>query len=174
MWYRFLCMTHSAGLLVIVALVSTGCASGSGVGLEPLPRPAGPDGDRSAATSTVRIGLTTTALQLTGIPYREGGATPRGFDCSGFTLYVFAQQGISLPRRAQQQYRAGRSVDVDELGPGDLVFFTTVEPGASHVGLVIDEGTFVHAPSARGKVRLEQLSNAYWARRYLGARRVVE
>ena len=167
-------MTHSTGLIVIVALVSAGCASGSGMGLEPLPRPASPDGGRSATTSTVRIALTTTALQLTGVPYREGGATPRGFDCSGFTRYVFAQQRISLPRRAQQQYRAGRSVDVDELGPGDLVFFTTVEPGASHVGLVIDRGTFVHAPSARGKVRLEQLGNAYWARRYLGARRVVE
>jgi len=142
--------------------------------LEPLPSPARPDGGRSAATSTDRMTLTTTALQLTGVPYLEGGATPRGFDCSGFTRYVFAQQGISLPRRAQDQYRAGRSVDVDELGPGDLVFFTTVEPGASHVGLVVDGSTFVHAPSARGKVRLEQLSNAYWARRYLGARRVVE
>ncbi len=162
MWYRFLCMTHSTCLLVIVALVSAGCASGSGVGLEPLPRPARPDGGRSATTSTVRIALTTTALQLTGVPYREGGATLRGFDCSGFTRYVCAQQGISLPRRAQQQYRAGRSVDVDELGPGDLVFFTTVEPGGSHTS------------AWSLKVRLEQLGNAYWARRYLGARRVVE
>lgn len=131
------CVTHLVGLLVTVALVLAGCASGSGARPEPFPRPARPDGGQSAATSTVRIDLTTTALWLTGVPYREGGATPQGFDCSGFTRYVFALQGIPLPRRAQQQYRAGRSVDVDELSPGDLVFFTTVAPGTSHVGLVI-------------------------------------
>ena len=169
MWYRF---------LLYDALDGPHCHRRPGLGrLRLWPwngTGTAPPSRRSATTSTVRIALTTTALQLTGVPYREGGATPRGFDCSGFTRYVFAQQRISLPRRAQQQYRAGRSVDVDELGPGDLVFFTTVEPGASHVGLVIDRGTFVHAPSARGKVRLEQLGNAYWARRYLGARRVVE
>ena len=162
------------GLLVAAVLVGAACASSGGPRPEPFPRPPSPNGATGALTPTTRNALTTTALSLTGIPYREGGSTPRGFDCSGFTRYVFAQHGIPLPRQARQQYRMGRNVNVDDLRQGDLVFFTTVDTGASHVGLVIGSGQFVHAPSERGKVRVERLSDAYWARRYVGARRVVE
>lgn len=115
--------------------------------------------------------LSSTALSLRGAPYRNGGTTPRGFDCSGFVQYVFGQNGVALPRETRDQFRVGRGVGRDQLEPGDLVFFTTIAPGASHVGIAIGGDQFVHAPSDRGVVRVERLSAAYWHRRYVGARR---
>ena len=79
---------------------------------------------------------------------------------------------MELPRLAADQYRVGRAVGADAIEAGDLLFFTTVAPGASHVALAIDEDEFVHAPSERGQVRVERLSSSYWSRRFLGARRV--
>ena len=75
-----------------------------------------------------------TALSLQGAPYRNGGSDPSGFDCSGFVAYVFGQQGLALPRTVSEQYDAGREIPPDALAPGDLVFFSTVARGASHVG----------------------------------------
>ena len=77
-----------------------------------------------------------------------------------------------MPREVRQQFRIGRNVDRGRLEPGDLVFFSTVAPGASHVGIVIGGDQFVHAPSERGVVRVESLSSQYWSSRYIGARRV--
>lgn len=116
--------------------------------------------------------LLRTALELRGTPYRNGGATPAGFDCSGFTQYVFAQHGLSLPRETRDQFRLGVSVEAGALQAGDLVFFTTTAPGASHVGIALNAETFVHAPSSKGVVRVEQLALPYWARRVVGIRRV--
>ena len=112
------------------------------------------------------------ALALRGTPYRNGGADPRGFDCSGFTQYVFAQFGVSLPRSVQEQFRTGRPLPPQDLSAGDLVFFSTTEAGASHVAIAIGGDEFVHAPSSAGVVRVEHLSSSYWAPRYIGARRV--
>jgi cell wall-associated NlpC family hydrolase len=113
-----------------------------------------------------------TALSLRGRPYRDGGADPAGFDCSGFVYYVFSQHGVPVPRTVGEQFRAGRTVDPGTLEPGDLVFFTTTAPGASHVGMSIGGDEFVHAPSHAGNVRVERLSGPYWAPRFVGARRV--
>ena len=115
-----------------------------------------------------------TALGFLGIPYRNGGADPSGFDCSGFVQYVFAQNGARLPREVRDQYQTGRAVDFGEVQPGDLLFFETVSRGASHVGMAIGNGRFVHAPSSRGVVRVEPYTASYWARRFVGARRVGE
>lgn len=115
--------------------------------------------------------LSSTALSLRGAPYRNGGSTPEGFDCSGFVQYVFGRHGLAMPRETREQFRVGRSVKRDDLAPGDLVFFSTVGPGASHVGIVIGGDQFVHAPSTRGVVRVERLSAEYWNRRFIGARR---
>jgi cell wall-associated NlpC family hydrolase len=115
-----------------------------------------------------------TALTLRGTPYRNGGSEPSGgFDCSGFVQWVFAQHGTPLPRDVKQQFDAGRKIDADDVKAGDLVFFETVSKGASHVGIAIGGDEFVHAPSSKGVVRIERLSTDYWAKRWVGARRIM-
>jgi cell wall-associated NlpC family hydrolase len=142
----------------------------------PSPPPAG--GKPSGAPVPPRKGpadgyaLSSTALSLRGAPYRNGGADPNGFDCSGFVRYVFGQHGVPLPREVREQYREGKQVDRSRLEPGDLVFFSTTGPGASHVGIAVGGDQFVHAPSERGVVRVEALSAQYWNSRFLGAKRV--
>lgn len=116
--------------------------------------------------------LSGTALSLRGAPYRDGGKDPSGFDCSGFVQYVYEQHGVAIPRQVRDQFRVGKTVDRGKLEPGDLVFFSTVAPGASHVGIVIGGDQFVHAPSERGVVRVESISQQYWASRFIGAKRV--
>jgi cell wall-associated NlpC family hydrolase len=128
--------------------------------------------DRTRSSSVDGYALVGTALALRGIPYRNGGTDPQGFDCSGFTQYVFAQYGVALPRDVREQYRAGKSVKPQDLAPGDIVFFATTDPGPSHVAIAIGCDEFVHAPSSTGVVRVEHLSSSYWSPRFLGARRL--
>jgi cell wall-associated NlpC family hydrolase len=116
--------------------------------------------------------LVSTALSFRGTPYRNGGSDPRGFDCSGFTQWVFAQYGIALPRNVEEQFKVGEKIKQDDLKPGDLVFFHTESRGASHVGIFVADDQFVHAPSSRGVVRVEYVNSTYWGRRFVGARRV--
>ena len=116
--------------------------------------------------------VSSTALSLRGTPYRDGGTDPTGFDCSGFVQYVFDRHGIAVPRDVRRQFEVGRRVEPDALEPGDLIFFSTVANGASHVGIAIGGDQFVHAPSSRGVVRVERLSAQYWSDRFVGARRV--
>ena len=106
------------------------------------------------------------------MPYRNGGSDPSGFDCSGFTQYVFAQHGIALPRETREQFRIGEKIGLKDIRIGDLVFFQTVAKGPSHVGIVVDDDQFVHAPSSAGVVRIEHLSLPYWSRRFIAARRL--
>ena len=105
------------------------------------------------------------------MPYRNGGADPSGFDCSGFVWYVFAQHGVMVPRTVTQQFEEGASVDPAQLAPGDLVFFRVAGQSVSHVGMAIGGDEFVHAPSSRGEVRVERLGSTYWASRFAGAKR---
>ena len=116
--------------------------------------------------------LVGTALALRGSPYRNGGSDPHGFDCSGFTLFVYAQYGVTLPRDVADQFRRGKTVKPDAIAPGDLIFFTTTGPGASHVAIAVGGDEFVHAPSSSGVVRVERISSGYWAPKFLGARRI--
>ena len=111
------------------------------------------------------------AMRFGGVPYVWGGETPAGFDCSGFVQYVFRQIGINLPRTADVQYELGRKVLQSDLQPGDLVFFETYEPGASHDGIYVGEGKFIAANSGTG-VAVVSLADPYWSSRYLGARRL--
>ena len=113
-----------------------------------------------------------TAAQYKGVPYVFGGTTPRGFDCSGYVQYVFAKHGIRLTRTADTQAREGKFVSRKNLKPGDLVFFTTYEPGASHVGIYAGNNLFWNATSSRG-IMLSNLTDSYWGPRYYTARRIL-
>lgn len=112
------------------------------------------------------------AVQYLGVPYVFGGTSPYGFDCSGYVQYVFANAGIYLPRTADVQYEVGMAVSKSELVPGDLVFFSTYTYGASHVGIYIGDGNFIHASSSRG-VTISPLSQPYYMQTYIGSRRVM-
>lgn len=124
---------------------------------------------RSMSTNRTRR-LVQEALRYQGVPYYFGGTTPNGFDCSGFTRYVYAQVGVTLPRMADSQYYD--LPEVSELQVGDLVFFETYEPGPSHVGIYIGNRQFVNASSSRGVV-VDSLDSGYWSARYIGARRAL-
>ena len=137
-----------------------------------LPVPGRPDIFPVPDRPNVFPALVSTALAFRGIPYRNGGSDPSGFDCSGFVQYVFAQHGLALPREVRYQYHVGRDVRLAEVQAGDLIFFETVSRGASHVGMAIGGDQFVHAPSSRGYVRVERFSASYWASRFVGARRL--
>jgi len=119
--------------------------------------------------------LVMSAMNFLGVRYRRGGnSAEQGFDCSGFTRYVFEHSlGLVLPRRADQQAREQGllAVKKEELRPGDLVFFNTMRRAFSHVGIYVGEGKFIHAPRPGGEVRIEDMGASYWAQRFSGARR---
>ncbi|HEX2863795.1 MAG TPA: C40 family peptidase, partial [Deinococcales bacterium] len=113
------------------------------------------------------------AERYLGVPYRYGGTTPSGLDCSGFTSVVLLELGVKVPRTAEAQYAAGTPVTRDNLRAGDLVFFDTLGSGVSHVGIYLADGTFIHAASLPPKVIESRLDEPYYATRYLGARRFL-
>ena len=141
------------------------------------PAPAAPvNAPTRARRASAADALVLSAVSLVGTPYRYGGNSPgTGFDCSGLVVYLMAQQDVGMPRTVQEQFRVGTSVARDRLRPGDLVFFTTTGPGATHVGIVIDaDGTqFMHAPTNGSVVRIDRLDADYWRQRWVGAKRVL-
>jgi cell wall-associated NlpC family hydrolase len=168
-------------VLVVVLAVATGACAARGGTPRPRPFPGAslpPVAEPSEPPEPVDPGSTPsvvrTALDFLGVPYRNGGSDPSGFDCSGLVQYVFARHGFVVPREVRDQYRVGREIDLKDAQPGDLIFFETVSRGASHVGMVIGEGRFVHAPSSRGVVRIEAYVANYWSTRIVGARRIVD
>ena len=115
------------------------------------------------------------AMSLVGIPYRWGGNTPdSGFDCSGLVRYVVSRAAsVNLPRTTADMSGRGESIEPDEIAPGDLIFFNTTGRAHSHVGIYVGKLRFVNAPSTGGTVRLDYLTNPYWAKRFDGIRRVA-
>jgi cell wall-associated NlpC family hydrolase len=109
---------------------------------------------------------------VVGVSYKTGGSTNKGFDCSGFTQYVYKKLGLSIPRQSNAQFRAGTTVSKSNLRAGDLVFFNTTGGGVSHVGIYIGNGNFAHSSSSKG-VTISKLSNSYFANRYIGAKRIM-
>ncbi|RKU03183.1 hydrolase Nlp/P60 [Burkholderia sp. Nafp2/4-1b] len=115
------------------------------------------------------------AMSLVGVPYRWGGNTPTsGFDCSGLVRYVLDRAAdVNLPRTTADMSSRGVSIDPDQVAPGDLIFFNTTGRPHSHVGIYVGKLRFVNAPSTGGTVRLDYLTNPYWAKRFDGIRRVA-
>lgn len=118
--------------------------------------------------------MLTQAMGLLGVPYRRGGSTEEtGFDCSGFVRHLYEKSfGRLLPRRADEQARATETIDRNELKPGDLVFFNTMKRAFSHVGIYVGDGKFIHAPRTGKAIRVDDMREAYWQKRFNGARRV--
>ena len=112
------------------------------------------------------------AAQFLGVPYVYGGSTPSGFDCSGFTSYVFKNTVGSIPRVAQAQYDATTRVSLENLLPGDLVFFGSSAYSISHVGIYVGSNQFIHAPHTGEVVKYESLTGTY-ATRFQGGGRVI-
>jgi cell wall-associated NlpC family hydrolase len=178
------------GFLIALCALSAACAS-TGAVPQPFPSPRGgaptarpPATDPPPVTEPGRPGplptpldrlgqqIASAALEFRGVPYRNGGADPAGFDCSGLVAYVFGRYGRVVPRQTSAQFTAGAPVSPGAVRAGDLVFFSTVAPGPSHVGIALDNDEFVHAPSRTGVVRVERLTTEYWRTRFVGARRV--
>jgi len=171
------------GFCILIAFSAAACATSG----NPRPRPfpgAPPPPETTAPTPAepsiivpavpvAPSAVVDTAMKLRGVPYRNGGSDPSGFDCSGFVQWVFARNGVLLPREVREQYAAGHQIDLRDVQPGDLLFFQTVSRGASHVGVAIGADQFVHAPSSSGVVRVERFTATYWSRRFVGARRVA-
>lgn len=125
----------------------------------------------NGAAGTLRPKVINTAKKYLGVPYKFGGTTPSGFDCSGYMWYIFAKHGIKIPRNSFKQYSALRAVK--QPLPGDLVFFSTYKKGASHVGIWLGDDKFLHAPKTGTPVGTAEFKG-YWAKRYLGARTVFD
>jgi cell wall-associated NlpC family hydrolase len=184
---QFRLIMRIVGVVALAGLGSlTGACASTGATPRPFPMPGAPASappsgtpprtasapGRGSSAKPDAYAITGTALSLRGTPYRNGGTDPSGFDCSGFTRYVFEQHGVTLPRAVVDQFKAGKAVRADELTSGDLIFFTTTAPGASHVAIALGGDEFIHAPSSTGVVRVERLSAGYWSQRFIGARRM--
>lgn len=160
------CRLPAVCLLVATSAWAAGCAANPG------PRVLPPTGVAVSAAGT-GSSVARTARAYLGVPYRLGGASPSGFDCSGLVAYVFAQHGVTVPRDVRRQWQVGRAVGLGAVRAGDLLFFSTTGRGPTHVTIALDARAFVHAPSARGVVRIESLASSYWSARFVGARRVL-
>ena len=145
------------------AAAATAASASTPVASTTIPTAPPPDGSRAAQVVSI-------AMQYLGVPYVWGGASPStGFDCSGFTMFVYAQVGVYLPHNAAAQYGYGTPVPRDELQPGDLVFFD----GLGHEGMYIGGGQFIHAPHTGDVVKISSLSDSWYASTYVGAKRVL-
>jgi len=144
-----------------------------------LPLQAQAEVRQEPAPSGMITSLLTKAKTYLGMPYRPGGISPKGFDCSGFVRYVFGSMGIDLDRTSGSQAKQGDPIDLANIQPGDLLFFSTrgMRKGISHVGIYLGEGRFIHAASMGGPgkhcVKLADLASDYFSERLVAIRRVV-
>jgi murein DD-endopeptidase len=146
----------------VVLFAFSGCASSPVASTAPAKTVAADRGDAAAAL----------AAKMVGKPYKYGGSSPAGFDCSGLVQYSFRQAGVTLPHNTVKQRSASRLVKVAELRRGDLLFFDQEGKKNSHVGIYVGNGEFVHAPSSGKRVRRDRLDAPYWSKHISEARRL--
>jgi cell wall-associated NlpC family hydrolase len=158
---RFSLLPHLAALLLAAFL--GGCASEPAY---PVRQPSAQASSRPPQHPGARIA----AAQL-GTPYRYGGASPRGFDCSGLVYYAYRKAGIHVPRTTRAQLRNARRIPPHQLQPGDLVFFKTGRGPVSHVGIYAGNNRFIHAPSSGKRVSLTTMNDPYWQAHFVAAGR---
>ncbi len=129
----------------------------------------------SQAVTETANSLVNTAFGFLGVPYKFGGTdTETGIDCSALVMLIYKESlGMVLPRTAAEQAKASQSIDEKDLKPGDLVFYNTMKRTFSHVGIYIGDGKFIHAPRTGSIVRVEEMDQTYWKKRFDGARRVT-
>ena len=125
------------------------------------------------ADESIKDRLLRVAQRMLAVPYRYGGTTLWGLDCSGFVQKTFAFLNLDLPRSAREQFREGAKVAKADLSPGDLVFFRTYAKYPSHVGIYLGDNRFVHASSRERKVTIDSLDTPYYVKRYIGAKRLL-
>ena len=133
--------------------------------------PSPPSPDRPAVAKALSDRAAAHASKMVGRPYRYGGASPAGFDCSGLVHYSYRQAGVKLPRATEAQLAAARRIKLAQLRPGDLLFFNQEGKRFGHVGLYLGNGRFVHAPSSGKTVRTDRLDSPYWKKHLTEARR---
>lgn len=169
-----LTMTRLA-VLAAVVLVMASCTSAPRYTTRPHGAPA-PRSTVSVGDATVSVSgndIVGHAQDYVGTPYRSGGTSSRGVDCSGLVYDVFKSFGIALPRTSRAQARFGTKVSRSDLRPGDLVFFDTGGRGVSHVGIYSGRGEFIHASTRARRVQYDRLDNKYFKKRFVVARRVL-
>ena len=147
-------------LLLIAALA--GCAGAPERAEAPVARASDETAHKAVAV----------AREMIGKPYRYAGDTPAGFDCSGLVRYSYGRAGIGMPRATQAQLQGTKLISVRSMRPGDLLFFDQEGKKASHVGIYLGDGRFIHAPSTGGRVRTDSLGADYWKKHFVEARRV--
>ena len=113
--------------------------------------------------------IVNTAKRYIGVNYRHGGETPSGFDCSGYVMYVYGKNGITVSRSTDGQYKMGKKIGLQRAKSADLLFFHTGRKRISHVGIYLGDNTFIHAPSTGKQVSYARIDNPYWKRRFIGA-----
>jgi cell wall-associated NlpC family hydrolase len=121
------------------------------------------------SNSDDRTRIVRTARLYLGAPYKKGGATPNGFDCSGYVMYVYSKNGVLLPRSVKAQYGVGKKIRRAEMKTGDLVFYNTLWKRFSHVGIYVGDNRFIHAPRTGKQVSYADMDKPYWKKRYVGA-----
>ncbi|WP_157670592.1 C40 family peptidase [Chitinibacter sp. GC72] len=175
MFKRTVIIARSLTLLLVLGSILWGCSSTKPAPSKPhKPIPSKPSLSKIQVDGDARE-IIMVALGLLDTGYQFGGNNPEaGLDCSGLVKYVYKNAlQVDLPRTAADMAQAGRTIDRADLRPGDLVFFNTLGRPFSHVGIYMGDGNFIHAPSSKGKVRIESMSNSYFASRFEGARSLL-
>ncbi len=167
---RVILLARAAFAVGLAGSLAGGLASGL-AGCSSTPRLPDTSANAHVPADDVRTQAVFTAMQMVGVPYQWGGATPQGFDCSGLVQYAYSNAGLQLPRTAAAQMKVVTPLTLENAEAGDLLFFRDGRR-TSHVAIYLGQGRFVHAPSTGNSVSLDSFSNTYWRMRFARAGRV--